>query len=593
VDTRFIEFSNNSDALVKSTGLYPLAGYYIGMTRPNRSVECLFVHTPKFSNEYLPLGEFMNITYMPMGLFALAELARREGYGSEIIHLGVEWMHDPDYNVVDEIRERGIKIIGMSLHWHYQTYDVLRVAAAIKESVPDAFIFLGGITASYFAKGILENFAAVDAVITGDSEKPLMALLNQLSQQKPALSDVPNLFYRDGDEVKRSGLNYIAGTADLDDLKFAELPLLRNYQTYVESFGFPLAFSKEYSREEHDRRQKMGRTFFPLNTGRGCPVVCSYCGGNRNTLKKINVGHRVLWRSQDRVIDDVRLALDAGYRTMSLCFDPTPKKDDYYVSLFERIKREGLDVDFYFENWALPTERFLRAFADTFSAPHSYLAFSPDSGSEKVRRINKGFMYSNDELSAATRAAENLGVQADIFFSIGMPGETIKEALQTRDLITEMRESFSNIRRLMTWSVQLEPGSPQFERPGDFNMVTDRSGVVDYYRAHGGPRADTYSGLGYKINDYFGDDRDNGGIVEFEAHMQHLKCMEFCFLSNDPRHKVTPQEGREHCLERRAKIAERRGVKATQLIISDEHRYDDARVCLHDGLSEDQRPELV
>ena len=30
-------------------------------------LDCLFIHTPKADNHYLPLGDFFNITYMPMG----------------------------------------------------------------------------------------------------------------------------------------------------------------------------------------------------------------------------------------------------------------------------------------------------------------------------------------------------------------------------------------------------------------------------------------------------------------------------------------------------------------------------------------------
>ncbi|MFC1642476.1 cobalamin-dependent protein [Myxococcota bacterium] len=563
------------------------------MTVTRKQGECLFVHVPKFSSEYLPLGEFLNITYMPMGLLALAERARRQGYETEIIHLGVEWMLNPAFSIAEEVRRREVRAIGLPLHWHYQTYDVLRVATALKQVAPDAFVFLGGLTASYFAEEILRAFPAVDAVVQGDGEKPLEALLRCLAEAGHDLDEVPNLFYRDGCEIKRSPTNYLARSEDLDELVFAELPLLRHYQTYVESFGFPLAFSKEYRREEHQQHQRMGRSFFPLCTGRGCPTVCSYCGGNRDTLKKINTGNRVLWRSQDRVVEDIHRALEAGYQTMSLCFDPAPQHDEYYVTLFERIHRERVPADFYFECWALPTERFLRAFAQTFHPPHSYIAVSPDSGNEKVRAVNKGFRYTNSELLQSLALAEESGVQVDVFFSIGLPGETIREALETRDLITELRERFSNIRRLMTWSVQLEPGSPQFERPGDFGLLTDRRNLLDFYQAHGGPRADTYSGLGYKIEGYFGDERDQGGIAEFEAHMQHLKCMEFCFLSPDPRQRVTPAEGREHCLQRRSKIAERRGVVEPQRAICDAHRYAEAATALRAGEPEARRPELV
>ena len=558
-----------------------------------KDTDCLFVHVPKFSSEYLPLGEFINITYMPMGLLALAELAKRKGFTTEILHLGVEWIHDSGYRLGDELKRRRVASVGMPIHWHYQSYDTIQVAKAVKKASPDTFVFLGGYTASYFAKEILREFECVDAVVLGDGEGAVPTLLRELSKDTPDCAKVPSLLFRQGGEIHRSNARYIAKNEDLDDLNFTDFSLLRHAPTYVRSFGFPLAFSKEYDLKQHRMHQTMGRTFFPLAVGRGCPTKCTYCGGNIKALSRINGGHRLLWRNHDRVLDDIRRALGAGYKTVSLCFDPTPDKDDYFVALFDRIRKERLAVDLYFENWGLPTKRFLESFARAFPGENSYMAYSPDSGCEAVRKFNKGFFYTNKQMLDSIRTAEEFEVQLDIFFSIALPAETIKEARITRDMIAEIREGYTNIRRLMTWSVQLEPGSPQFENPERFNMITDRRCFMDFFKAHGGEKSDTYSGLGYKINDYFGDERDRGGIVEFEAHMQHLKCMEFCFLSADPRQRVTPQQGREHCLERRKKIAARRGVSVEQKIISDGHRYDDAAKAMRAGLPKKKRTEFA
>ena len=128
----------------------------------------------------------------------------------------------------------------------------------------------------------------------------------------------------------------------------------------------------------------------------------------------------------------------------------------------------------------------------------------------------------------------------------------------------------------MTWTVQLEPGSPQFEQPEVYNMQTDRTRFADFYAAHGGDRSDTYSALGFKIAGYFGDERDEGGIPEFERHLQHLKCMEFCFLAKDPRNWNAPDAGRRHCLERRRILATRRGHAPPTLQIGDGVYYEDA-----------------
>ena len=69
------------------------------------------------------------------------------------------------------------------------------------------FIFLGGYTASFFSKEILQDYPEVDAVIRGDGETPIVELcqalhrhiLNQqhCSDYYPtSLAEVPNLAWR-------------------------------------------------------------------------------------------------------------------------------------------------------------------------------------------------------------------------------------------------------------------------------------------------------------------------------------------------------------------------------------------------------------
>lgn len=555
-------------------------------------MDCLFLHVPKFENEYLPLGEFINITYMPMGLPALAELVHRRGFSTEIIHLGIEWLHKGDFSILDELKDKKIRAIGLPLYWHYQSYDVLRVASAIKEKYPEIFLFLGGLTASYFAEEIMKEFSFIDAVLCGHAEGILPLLLDELKHPRSGLDNVPSVYYRQDGSICRSSKKYLASEEDLNELVFADLSLLRNYKTYVRYFGFPLALSKEYDIREHSGYQTMGRTFFPLCTGRGCPTSCSYCGGNLATLTRANGLGRPIWRSHKQVIKDIRKALDFGYRTMSLCFDPLPEDESYYVGLFREIRRKKLPVDFYFECWGLPTQLFLEEFARTFRSGDSYIAVSPDSGNEAIRRMNKGFYYSNEELLLTIENAEKLNIPVDVFFTLALPGETLKTARETAQLIELIRSRFANIRRLMTWTVQLEPGSPQFEDPAAFGMITDRKSFMDYYNAHGGDRADTYSSLGYKICGYFGDERDNGSIADFEMEVQHLKCMEFCFLSPDPRIPVTPEEGRTHCLERRVRIAQRKGLQIPESAINESYRYQQALKDLKTPES-DNRAEYV
>ncbi len=539
-------------------------------------LDCLFVHVPKADNHYLPIGDFFNITYMPMGVPAMAELLHREGRRVEICHLGVEWLVDRDESVERIYEGRRIRAIGFPLYWHYQAYDTIQVAAAMAKAHPEAFIFLGGITAGYFADEIIDRYRFIDAVVRGHGESVVADVVAALCDGASPES-VPNLTLRDPETGAPGETGKSASSAiPLDDLVFGDLGTMRHAEVYAASFGFPLAYAQEHTPDENRSMLSMGRAFFPLFVGRGCPWICSFCGGNRGTLAKVTGTAKVVWRSQHRVVDDIRLARDLGYRTMALCFDPTPTRDEYYVELFRRIREARLDVDFYFECWGLPTPRFVREFRRTFPSPESYIAISPDAGDEHVRRLNKQPFYTDAELLATLRTLDELEISADVFFTLALPGERLGQARRTAELKREIATTFRNARRVMTWTVQLEPGSPQFERPSELGMLTDRNCFADFYEAHGGKRADTYSSLGYKILDYFGDERDEGEIEDFERHMQHLKCLEFCFLAKDPRQWNAPAAGRRHCFDRRTELARRRGHAPPRIAIGADAGYESA-----------------
>jgi radical SAM superfamily enzyme YgiQ (UPF0313 family) len=456
---------------------------------------------------------------------------------------------------------------------------VIEVARAIKASHPDTFVFLGGITAGYFAQEIIQDYSCIDGVMKGHAEGGIVPLMAAL-QDGGDLGRVPNLVFKDGaGEIRDNTQNpklRLMPAPDINSLNYGDLSSMRHAELYASSFGFPLAYGREYSRIENRNMLSMGRAFFPLFVGRGCPWKCTFCGGNRDTLRLVNGTNKLQWRSIDAVLDDIRRAQDFGYKTMALCFDPTPQRDDYYVELMNRIASDKLGVDFYFECWGLPTRRFIETFRRAFPSPESYLAVSPDSGNDQVRKLNKQPYFTNQELFKALDNMADVDLSCDVFYTIALPGETVHTARDTAQQMNEIAAGYENARRIMVWSVQLEPGSAQYERPESFNMVTDRHCFTDFYRVHGGTRADTYSSLGYKIHNYFGDERDEGGIAEFERHLQHLKCMELCFLGRDPRFWNTPAEGRKHCFERRKLLAKKRGIEAPKKAIGADWYYMDA-----------------
>lgn len=533
----------------------------------------LLLHVPKLEDFYLPFGRYMNVNYLPMGLVGIAHHLAAAGHRVELVHAGVEKILDSSWTASHEAISGGWDAVGLDLHWHYQAYDVARAVERIRAARPGVKVFLGGLTASWFGREVLETWPGVDAVVLGEGFEPARLLLAAW-QYGGSLSSVPNLAWRDGERVVVNPQRMLHDVALFDRLPFADLTPLRHHQAYAAQFGFPLAYGLELTPLENRQRMTMGRAFFPLFVGSGCRRACSWCGGSSGAQRRMNGLHRVLWRGHDAVLRDVARARDFGYRTLALCFDPLPESTAWYVELFRRMRAEAPDMDLYFECWGLPEPAFMDAFAQTFAPPHSYLALSPDTGDEEVRARHKAYPYSNQELLATARHLEARGVQLDVFFSLGLPGETAARALRTRELVRRFA-GLPNVRRLMTWAVQLEPGSPAFEDPARFGIEVNRRTLADFEAAHG-TRGDAYSVLGYRLPGYFGDARDLGGVPEFEAHFQQFKCQEFCFHSADPRVYNDPAIGRQACLDKRRFLALRRGLPSPDAAIGPGCTYDEA-----------------
>ena len=229
-------------------------------------MKTLFLHIPKFNNFYKPIGDFIWLNYMPMGLLAIVDFADRHGHSVELVHLGVEWIENKNFRV-DElvINQQEIQAIGMTLHWHHQAYDVIEVARRIKAIRKDIFIFLGGDTASFFHKEIIQDYPMIDAVVRGYGENPVVSLLEALRDKK-GLDQVQNLTWRNRKSVQQNELVYTSDANIISGLNYTNFSLLRHADTYIRYTGLPFFFAKGFTKE----------TNFRLFTLQISSISCSY-----------------------------------------------------------------------------------------------------------------------------------------------------------------------------------------------------------------------------------------------------------------------------------------------------------------------------
>ena len=512
-----------------------------------KRLDCVLLHTPKLDNWYKPLGDFIWINYLPIGMFALADYLVQHGYSAKIVHLGIEWIEDHSFNVIDFLENNRPDVVALSLHWHHQAYDVIRISEAIKTNYPDLFIVLGGFTASYYHREIMEDFPFIDAVIRGEAEEPLLKLVEKLTKKERDLREVPNLTWNKDGEIIENELSYIATEEDINKLRFTNISLLNNYETYVNYVGHPFMWKKSFSKEQNFHKLSIGSKTFPLAIGRGCPVSCTWCAGSALSQKFITKRTKPIYRSIDKIIDSIKEALGYGYETMYVVFDPFPDNQQFFIDLFAKIREERITCEMVFECFGLPTRPFVDAFHATFPNKESFLCISPDTGSERLRKIHKHYFYSNQALLDCLGYLREINVSTEVFFTYGIPGETLEDLKESIKLKNYIRKHFKNVRCIRVLSIEIEPGAPWHLDPLKYGIINDRPRFRDFYNAHSSKYNQTYSSLGYFIPDFFPSSYGVKDTKDFEMALQKIKCKHFCFLTPNPRQSGPAWLGRLFC----------------------------------------------
>jgi MoaA/NifB/PqqE/SkfB family radical SAM enzyme/radical SAM superfamily enzyme YgiQ (UPF0313 family) len=323
-------------------------------------------------------GEFAEI---PVGLESIRRyLEARSDYRVRVANLAGLYVGAPDQHarVARHLAGLRARVFAVDLHWLVHAPGALEVLRLCRQLHPAARTVVGGMSATHFAETILEQHVAVDFVITGDGERPMLKLLDVLLRGGD-VSTVPNLWYRRHGRVVRSRGTY-----------FAE--------------------------EESDYR---GLAYAPLR--RGCAYDCPHCGVSRTATQAL-FGARSRYRYASEKVANEILGHAGHPGRLRLVGDPILTLGPGGMRrLLGGIGAHGADVDlgvdFLFMHPVAEVDRLARAFRSV------RIAIRPDSGDEQVRR-GQGKPYSNEDLLRCVAAAASRdNVTVAVTFTLGLGGD--------------------------------------------------------------------------------------------------------------------------------------------------------------------------
>lgn len=288
----------------------------------------------------------------------------------------------------------------------------LEMAASVKKAFGIKNIF-GGPHPTHFPDFINEE--NVDIIARGEGEWASLELMNCIDARID-YSQVKNLWVKKDGIIYRNELRCLDN--DLDIYPFADRDLYADFR----------------GKADLDIRQ--------LITSRGCPWHCSFCFNDSLRELYKDKGRYVRIRAVDTVVEEAR-RLKSDYRARIIYF-----ADDVFG-----LDRKWL-LDFlpkYKKNVGLPFICLIRA--DILAKNEDYamllakhgcimLSFGIESGNENTRNRVLEKNVKDSDIYKAAKLLHQAGIKFRTFNILGLPGETLQDALKTVQVNIDIKTDF-------------------------------------------------------------------------------------------------------------------------------------------------------
>jgi B12-binding domain/radical SAM domain protein len=445
------------------------------MSRP----DIVILHPPSvydFRQEpklYGPISEVVPSTPLfemyPLGFATIAGYLQSRGYRARIVNLALRMIKDPSFSAERFIGKLRPRVFGVGLQWLCHSHGAVEVARLAKRLHPDIPVILGGLSASYYHKQLME-YPEIDYVLRGDStEAPLVELLQSLEEGRPP-AEVPNLTWRDhAGNVRVNPLSYVPESVGLRPLDHATMvrAVLRDRDLVS---NMPFRDWLEY----------------PMGVGitcRGCTHNCVTCGGSEYAFRRFFGREEPAFRPPDALAEDLKSIRGFGKGLMMVIGDVRQEGMGYARRFLQAMGRTNDPITL--ELFTPAGDGFMRQVSDAL--PNFSLEISVESHDEEVRRAF-GKYYSNRAVERTIESAFSAGCKRlDIYFMIGLPKQTRGSVMDTVAYCGELLDRYGEDGRLHLFvsplAPFLDPGSIAFEEPDRHGYTIFHRSLEDHRRA--------------------------------------------------------------------------------------------------------------
>lgn len=410
----------------------------------------------------------------PLGLAYVAAAARQAGHRVQVIDAPGEALEHgwPLHTAAGVLRAHGLEpaaivariapgtqVIGVSNMFLHEWPTTRALLEAIRVAHPRALLIAGGENASAMAHELLAQCPALDAVVRGEGEGPLVALLARVAAGA-SLADIAGV-------VRRQGVHRRAPRIEqLDALPRPAWDL------------FPVA---RYLAQRRGGGVDRGPSM-PLLTSRGCPYRCSFCSSPSMW------GTRYVRRDPACVLDEIAwLQRSYGITNVDLHDLTAMLTKAWIVEFCDAIAARGLRF-----TWQLPSGTRSEAIDEAVArrmvdAGCRNFCYAPESGSvAELARMHKRVVP--ERLLRSLHGAVAAGMVTHASIIIGMPEQSAADVRATAGFIAKM--AWAGLHTLSVLVFSPYPGSEAYQQAlvrGE--LVRDEAWVYgSLLRSRGGGR---------------------------------------------------------------------------------------------------------
>lgn len=401
----------------------------------------------------------------PIGFTTMAEYLERHDFQTRIVNLAVRMLDDINFDVDEYIHKLDSLVFGIDLHWLPHAHGSIEIARIVKRHHPKTPVLFGGFSSSYFYKELI-MYPSVDFIIRGDStEYPLLLLMQYLragGEARPVpnslaasrLEAIPNLVYKTSDgEMHANPLSY--SPENLDDLLIDYTHVLRSVVRYRD-----LASYKPF-------RNWMKYPITAALSVRGCRYNCITCGGSACAFRSIHNRQRPAYRSPELLAQDIRSIGHYSKGPVFILGDIRQPGEEYTRRFLDAIA--GYNKPIFIELFDAAPKKFFQDVARAI--PNFTLEISMESHDEPVRKAF-GRPYSTADIERSMDDALEAGCKRlDLFFMVGLKGQTYESVMGTVDYSRQMLQRYARdgehrvIPFISPLAPFVDPGSRAFEEP--------------------------------------------------------------------------------------------------------------------------------